>query len=406
MLKKLSVLLLSAALLLCLTSFVRADFSSPSKNLSNSPSFASKFPKIDRVDNTTNVFAIWVETDGTEDILYFSKSINAGTTWSAPYALTTNGQILTQDDLTDDYAFSFVVADPYVHVVIQWRQDDTDDYDIWYIQSADLGDTWDIWKALTTNDYESRFPDIDARGTYVHVAYQDDWPGNDAIFYKRITNYGAGAVDQTRRLTYSSTDAYYPRIAVTTSGYTVNIVYEDEYSGQYNIFYKHIDDYGAGAFETRRITSNATYWNGRPDVTVGWNTYEPDVYIVYETDYTYGTMYHDIIYKRLDSWGHAGGTIYTARLSYSTTDSRSPYIDYDNVYDSVQICYHDDWSGNNDVMYRKFLNGGGAGFTGQRVSWGTGDSAHATLAAHGQWAWVVWSDNSSGNYEIYLKDGY
>jgi hypothetical protein len=56
-------------------------------------------------------------------------------------------------------------------------------------------------------------------------------------------------------------------------------------------------------------------------------------------------------------------------------------------------------------MYRKLTNLGGAGFTGQRVSWGAGDSSHSTIAASGNSAYIVWSDNTSGNYEIYVKKG-
>jgi len=40
------------------------------------------------------------------------------------------------------------------------------------------------------------------------------------------------------------------------------------------------------------------------------------------------------------------------------------------------------------------------------VSWGTGDSSSATVGASGAWAYVAWADDTSGNYEIYVKKGY
>lgn len=405
--RKISVLLLSFAVLLCLAPLVRADFSTPSKNLSNSPSYQSKYPKVRWLEGGAgSVFVIWVETDGTNDYLYFSKSTDGGTTWSTPFQLTTQGQILRQLDLYDDYTYSFVVSDPYIHVVMQWRENSTDDYDIWYIRGADLGDTWDIindWKPLTNNDDESRYPDIDANGSYVHVTYQDEWPGDYDIMYKRITDSGAGIVDQTRRLTFSGSDAYWPRIAVSSSGYTVNIVYQDTDGQHWNIFYKHIDDMGSGPYSTRQLTSSA-YYNARPDIAVGTDTYDGMVYIVYESDWP-GNL--DIMYKRLTLWGHSSGTTYTARLTYSTTESRSACVDFNSALNyNVHISYDDDWPGNKDIMYRGLTNGGGAGFISQRVSWGTGDSVSSTLASHGNWAYIVWSDNTSGNYEIYIKNGY
>jgi hypothetical protein len=363
----------------------------------------SILPKISHIIGGTTELAIWVETSGSVDYLKFSKSTDMAQTWSAPFSIVSNGQIRYGSYLTDDYAFSFCVDNPYVHVVIQWRPNDTEDYEIWYLRSDDLGDTWGSWEQLTVNSSDSIWPDVDARGEFVHITYVDEWPGNQEIMYKRITNYGAGTVDQTRRLTFSSTSSVYPRIAVSQTGFTVNIVYQDLYSSHWNIFYKYIPDYGTGNYETRQLTFNTTDYNGRPDIAFGWDTYEQYVYIVYETDWP-GNL--DIMYKRLNAWGQAGGTIYTARLTYSTAETRTCTVDFDTAYGYVHIAYNDLWPGNNDVMHKKFTSpGGGGGFATQRVSWGTGDSSHASVAASGTWAYIAWMDDSSGNYEIYVKKG-
>jgi hypothetical protein len=112
------------------------------------------------------------------------------------------------------------------------------------------------------------------------------------------------------------------------------------------------------------------------------------------------------MYKRLTSWGQPGFVTYTARLTYSTTDSYSNSIAFDHGYNNIHITYHDNWPGNNDIMYRKLASLGGGGFTGQRISWGTGDSINAAVGENADWADVVWSDYTSGNYEIYFKMGY
>jgi hypothetical protein len=404
MLKKLSGLVLFAGLMLWLAPLGQAQFSTPSVNISNS-AMDSMYPKICHVPGIATELVAWLETDGTNDYLYFAKSTNGAVTWSAPVQLSTAGQILGHsDDLKDYCAFSMEVADPYVHIVIQWRNDPSDDWDIWYIRSVDLGDTWDIyndWVALTNNSNASQYPDVATAGDYVHVTYQDDWPGNLEIMYKRITNYGGGSVDQTRRLTFSTGNSYYPKIAVRESGYCVSVVYEDDTSGQYQVYYKHVDDYGAGPYQTKQLTSS-TFWNGLPDIAVGTGSYDAYVYIVYQS---FWPGNREVMYKRLDNYGYDGFNTYTARLTYSTTDSESNAIDWDTLYDYVHISYQDSWPGNNDIMYRKLSSGGGGGFTGQRVSWGTGDSSSSTVAASGAWAYVAWADDSSGNYEIYVKKG-
>jgi len=392
-------------LLLVLAVPARPDFSAAAKNLSNTPGSDSVYPKVVREPYTGIACVIWVEKAGGVDQLYLSRTLDEGATWSAPQLLSGSGQILEgASDLADDYAFSMVADVPYLHIVMQWRPDSSSDFEILYRRSSDLGETWDNWVTLTSNTTDSLHPDVAARAGYVHFSYEDSWPGNEEIMYKRIPSNGGGAVDLTRRLTFGSSYSFYPRIAASKSGSTVNIVYEDGQSGQSNIYYKHLNDYGAGTYETRQLTSGSgpSGWNSLPDITTSTGADGQYVYIVYQCGWAGN---REIIYKRLSQYGHTSGTTYTARLTYSATESRSNSIDFDAAYNYVHVSYDDDWPGNYDVMVKTLPDYGGGGFTGQRVSWGTGDSSHSTIAANNTSAFVAWSDNSSGNYEILIKKG-
>jgi hypothetical protein len=414
MLRKIGFPALCLGFLFCLTTSGLADFATPSVNVSHS-TLPSLYPKLFHVQGTQHLYLIWVEKDGATDYLYFTKSINEGVTWATPTVLTYGGQILTdtgyadEDSIENYYSYSMAVDEPYIHIVLQWRVNDTDDYEILYIRSSDMGETyggWDVFMMLTTNSTDSLRPDVACRGQYVHVVYEDSWPGNSEIFYKRINNYGAGNMDQTRRLTFSSTTSCYPRVAVSQSGLSVNVVYEDEVSGNYNIMYKHIYGSGAGTYDTAQLTFSAL-WNGLPDIAVSSGTTPDDqyIYIVYQT---YWPGNREIMYKRLDNYGEYSLNpiaIYTARLTYSSTESRSNSVDFDSVYAYVHVSYHDAWPGNYDIMHKKFGSFGGAGFSTQRVSWGTGDSSQSTVGASGTWAYIAWSDDSGGNYDIYIKKG-
>lgn len=395
--------------LILLAPLAQADLASPSKNLSQSE-LDSVFPKVVQVQGTNTVLVCWIETNGTCDFLYFVKSTDGGNTWGKSKMLSLTGQIQENDEtggeLGNYYALGMAVQAPYIHIVIQWRSSETDDFEIRYRRSADLGDTWESWRQLTDNATDSRFPDVVARGSYVHVAYQDSWPGNEDIMYKRIADYGGGAVDKTRRLTNSSSESFYPRIAASSDGSIVSVVYEDSMAGAFNIYLKSMDSEGAGTLYTRQLTfgTDPFYgWNGLPDIATSSGVAPDDqyVYLVYQTLWP-GNM--DIMYKRLDNYGLAsGGTTYTARLTYSDTDSQSNAVDFDSATNDIHISYQDSWPGNNDVMYRKLASFGGAGFSGQRVSWGTGDSSQSAVAASIGNAYVVWADDTSGNYEIYIK---
>jgi len=402
--KKASRLLsLIGSVIILLAVAARADFTAPGKNLSNSAN-DSLFPKVCTVTGTDDVYVCWVETDGANDYLTFSKSTDGGVTWRTPDQLQVSGQI--RDPLLSDadncYCLAMTVDPPYIHVVFQWRLSDSDDFEIIYARSPDLGEDILNWTfaQLTNNSAPSRFPDVAAYGTYVHVAYQDSWPGNDEVFYKRITNYGAGSVDQTRRLTFSSSASRYPRIAVSQAGESVHVVYQDPGSSGENLVYKHIYDSGAGSYDTRQLTSGA-FFNGRPDIATSTGN-DQYIYIVYEAAWPGNG---EIMYKRLDNHGIGSFNTYTSRLTYSTTNSSPNSIAFDSVSNDVYVSYHDLWTGNYDVMFRKLSSYGGGGFTSQRVSWGGGSSTFSTVAAAGGSAWVAWSDNTSGNYEIYIKKG-
>jgi hypothetical protein len=408
MFKKVFFVFAFFGLTFCLGPQARADFTGASKNLSNS-ALASKCPKVVQIPGTETIFAIWVETDGDNDVLMLSRSTDSGLTWTTRAPVVSGGQILNRvepiDEIANKYTFSFVVDGPYIHIVFQARDSALDDYEIYYVRLSDLGDSINFLRALTSNSTDSRFPDVAVNGEYVHVTYQDSWPGNEEVFYKRVTNYGAGTMDLTRRLTFSSTDTWAPRIAISSSGYDVNIVYQDENAlGAQNIFTKHIENYGAGSYQTYQLTfgSDPDY-NGIADIAAGAGDYAQYVYIVYQATWP-GNK--EIMYKRLSNYGVGPFTVYTARLSYSTADSLAPSIDFDTFYGNVHVSYHDSWPGNNDVMYKSFEYGGGAGFLTKRVSWGTGDSVYPSVAASGSWADIVWSDNSSGNYEVLFKRGY
>jgi hypothetical protein len=410
MIGKVGCLFLSLGFVLVLAPGLFADFTTPAVNISNSAA-DSLYPKVAGLPGTDCVFVAWVEISGDDDLLYFSRSIDGGATWSAPLPLTLAGQIRghsgspSADYLYDFYTFSMAVQDPYIHIVYQWRLNESEDFEILYARSSDLGATAENWefRVLTDSWSDTIRPDVAVRGEHVHVAYEDSWPGNEEIMYKRVTGYGAGAVDLTRRLTFSSTYSCFPRIAVSSTGEIVNVVYEDDVSGGFNILYKNIGSYGAGTFGTYQLTFS-TFGNDFPDVATSAGTVPDDqyVYIVYKTAYPGN---NEIMYKRLDNYGQPGFSVYTARLTYSIDSSAGATVGFDDVNKIIHVSYYDFWPGNNDVMHKKFENFGGAGFATQRVSWGTGDSSHPTVAAVDTGAYVAWADNTTGNYEILVKKG-
>jgi len=381
-------------------SAVMADFSSPARNISNS-ALDSMYPKIAGTDNSPNLFLIWMEYESppSGQRLRFAKSTNGGTTWSAPIGLTGPGQICSDSPKN---AYSLCVEEPYLHVVFNFRNNDTEDWEIWYARSADLGSTWVSFQ-LTDNASSSVYPDVAVNGSYVHVIYQDNWPGNYDIMYQRITNYGNGPVDRKFRISYSSTDSYFPRIAAAMEDANVHIVWEEIRNGIYEIRYARSPNSGAEGFIVRALTYGyAQQSNVDPDITTSRNVSPPWVYIVYSA---YWPGNWEIIYQRLDNRSNTRDVV---RLTYSRTHSICPAVDFDTSSRNIHVSYSDGWRGNMDVRHVKISAPGDlySAFKVQRVIWGTGDASYSTVTSAGAGAYVAWMDNSSGNYEIYVKYGF
>jgi hypothetical protein len=406
-------LLLSFGLLVSLAVIARADFTAPAKVISTALTGTNIYPKIVSLPGTDYAFVIWIRVLGLEDHLYFSRTADGGATWSTPFPLTTEGQIRAHsgspvDGEEDPYTLSMAVQGNYIHVVFQWRIDESDDFEIVYLRSSDLGATAQNWEArryLTDNATDSIHPDVAVSAglpEYVHFTYTDSWPGNKEIMYKRLTGHGSGDM-LTRRLTFSGTDSGFPRVAVSADGYFVHVVYQDWVSGNWGIMYKNISLQGTGPYSTYRLTTSSAL-NEFPDIAVSSGSPPEDqyVYIVYQTFYPGN---YEIMYKRLDQYGTGTFNTYTARLTYSYLSSSSSSVDFDDASNCVHISYHDSWPGNYDIMHKKFDNFGGAGFTTQRVSWGTGDSVDPTVAACGGGAYIAWADASGGSFDIYVKKG-
>ena len=92
-------------------------------------------------------------------------------------------------------------ASGYLHVV--WHDDTPGNYQIYYKRSTDGGTTWSANQRLTWTSNDSITPDIavDPPGR-VHVVWHDYTPGNAEIYYKRSTDGGASWLP-SQRLTWT-----------------------------------------------------------------------------------------------------------------------------------------------------------------------------------------------------------
>jgi len=388
---------------------VSADFSKPSKNLSNDEWGWETAADIAVIPGTDKVFAIWtrLDSDLERERVKFSKSTDGGVTWSSPIGLNcTNAWWWDNPNYWEMYGAALAVDDPYIHVVMSFSKTLTMEYEIYYRRSVDLGETWEPWVQLSNSSAPSVSPDVAAGGGYVHIVYEAEWPGNSEIMYKRIADNGAGPVEQTRRLTFSTGSSLSPAIAISDDGSVVNVVYQDETSGTSQILYKRLLDSGAGAMETRSLTFGGNDKYG-PSIATSSGADGQYVFVVHSDCVDPAQGRYEVLFKRLDQFGAPGGEFLTTRLTSTQSSAYPCSITCDGSTKDVYAAYVAWPTGMDDVFYKKLADYGGGSFTTGQISYGEGDSYGACLAAADGWAYVIWSDDTLlwGIPDILFKRG-
>lgn len=267
--------------------------------------------------------------------------------------------------------------------------------ELYYKKSTDGGASWSTAQRLTWNSGESIGPTISVDSNdAVHVVWADDTPGDAQVYYKRSTDGGV-TWGPAKRLTWISGWSECPAIAID-AGNTIHIAWHVYISEPFNgeIYYKKSTDGGTTWSANKRLTFNSGHslW---PAIAVGSGN---AVHVVWHDD-TPG--YYAIFYKGSSD----GGTTWTASRNLTAALSYAMYpdmtIDSNNAIHLV-------WEGSSSEVYYKQSSDGGATWSpSKRFTWTAGLSGQPVIALDSSQAiHVIWTDNTPGNYELYLKRSF
>jgi hypothetical protein len=173
------------------------------------------------------------------------------------------------------------------------------------------------------------------------VAWTEDLtPENVEVYYKRSTNGGVNWTT-SQRLTWMAGWSGDQTIAADSSG-NPHVVWYDEAPGQDEIYHKRSTDNGASWTTSQRLT---------------WNS---------------------------------GFSDYPALAADSSGN--------------LHLVWDDDTFVNCELLYKKSTNSGVSWTASQRLTWSSGTSRHAAITADSTGKlYVVWHDDTPGNYEIFFK---
>ena len=197
-------------------------------------------------DSGTGIHVVWQDSTPGQAEIYYKRSTDIGVTWSAPFRLT----------WSSDYSNTPFIAADQTSSSLQVVWVDAFTRDIFFKRSTDSGTTWTALKRLTWNPEQSKNPVIalDSGGN-AHVIWADKTPGNLEIFYKRSTNnyLNWGVIT---RLTWNNGLSESPSLYIDASD-RMHLVWEDLSPGNREIFYKRSTNHGTTWSAPVRLTWNS-----------------------------------------------------------------------------------------------------------------------------------------------------
>jgi hypothetical protein len=338
------------------------------------------------VDPSSNIHLVWSDSTPGNTEIYYRKSPDGGANWAAAKRLTSTLGASSHPAI-------FADASGCLHLV--WSDETPGNGEIYYKKSTDGGTTWSANKRLTWTSGQSFEPTMaaDLSGN-LHVIWEDSTPGNGEIYYVRSTDGGATWA-ASKRLTWNSGLSYEPALAVDPSG-DVQAAWVDGSPGNWEIYHKKSTDRGATWGDSRRLiwTSGGSYAPAAAlfapaHLLVFWSDNTPGNYEIYciksmdggatwaksqrltwtsgdswwpaaalETSADWHLVWYDntpgndeIYYRRSKD----GGATWSAIIRLTTNTGLSEYPDIAvDLSGSLHVVWSDSTPGNYEIYYRKF----------------------------------------------------
>jgi len=372
-----------AAGLVFLAQAAQADWTA-TKRLTWTASY-SYFPAI-AMDSSYFLHLIWTDFTPGNWAIFYKKSTNGGTAWTANKRITWGTTGAGQPDIAVDKSDNIQVV--YVDHV-------AGPFQVYHKRSTDGGGHWSAAQRVTWTTGAALLPSLAVDSSSVlHLVWQDDASGNAEIYYKQSNDEGQ-TWTLPKRLTWNSLDSSSPSLAVDSSD-NLHLVWSDNSPGSIEIYYKKSTDGGISWTANKRITWMSMIQLG-PKIAVDSSD---NPHVVWH-DALPGSG--DIYYKRSEDEGA------TWEASQKLSGSGKAFGEMSigiALAGQIYVVWNDSLPGQNELYYKKSTNGGVHWSLGQRLTYGSVDAKSPAFAIDSLGDLnLVWSDSKPGIYEIYFKKG-
>ncbi|HTW91923.1 MAG TPA: exo-alpha-sialidase [bacterium] len=268
----------------------------PDRKLSTTDSSAALNENMGRciVTCADTVHVVWYDTKNNGSAIYYKRSSDQGATWGPDTRLScspgysdfpslavsgTNVHLAFRDQRTGRYGScykrstdggrnwgqdvfisdsalfnwwpSVAAVGPMVYVALNL---DTVNSEVYFRRSTDNGENWDTIQRISNAPQRSEDPCIAASDSNVHIVWNDfrhGGGGHSEVYYRRSSDQGVTWGPETR-LTFDTAMSYSP--TVYPSGSNVDVAWEDNRDGNFEIYHKRSTDYGLTWGPDQRLT--------------------------------------------------------------------------------------------------------------------------------------------------------
>lgn len=321
--------------------------------------------------------------------VYYRRSDDAGATWGPERRVTSSAGISW---------FPSVAVGPDGTVHIVWDDDRSGTRTIYYRRSADGGASWDAETVISTGAGKAWYPDVaaDAQGRVV-AAWQDQRNGAGEIYLRRSLD-GGKTWESELRLTNASYESERPTLSVDGKG-RLHLAWYDwrDDPSRAEVYYAKSSDGGASwETQTRLTTNSGATSSGLPALASDGND---GLHLVYY----HGTklVSGDVYYLRSADGGASWAS--PTRLTGTATSSMFFPVVVAESSKTIHAAWQDLKNGNDDIYYRRSLDGGATWEAEERLTVEVSSSATPSLTAASGRLHMVWEDTRDGNREVYYS---
>ena len=319
----------------------------PTEDLSTNNNASSTNPQITAIGN--NVYIVWSDTTTGNGDIYFKSSADNGTSFASLKNLSRN--------LNGSAHFPQIEATGN-NVYVVWRDETPERGGIRFRASNDNGNNFNITRVLSQkNDVNANSPQLAASENTVYIVWEDNSrSGNnnssknfDLLF--RVSTNGGSNFTNTKVLTKNPGDSFDPQTAI--SGENMYAVWEDNTAGEgvslnWKVRFRGILNNGANTTDTKILSENTGEVADYPQITAS----ETKLYVVWSDLYirTYPGIF-DIFF----TVSNDGGRNFSQAVNLSNNQGNSILPRIATSQDNGYIVWSDTTTGNGDIYFKSVI---------------------------------------------------